>query len=813
MKTRQQIYSLFTVLIAASLICGCGEPLSENNPDESGLAIEKGQSPLGEADAPPPIPRSPLPQGDGPPRRQMGPVSQDNLGAQQENGFSQRSSETDCEAANMISSTGPALVFNQPIPLQNNLPLSDVLSALSLSNGGLGTVAEQEAIIDSMTSSFTATQMINSQSGTTISVQPRPDEAAMIASDFIAQMQPVAAFNRLDLMSDDGSDCGEHRLIFNLTQPQGNQTGGGNISGQFTLIFEARYPNPNPSTPPTVEDCAPVAQFWANLVSLPNDTARASALRDFFLTGTTVNNVVLPPVINFAHFQGAMGQIRTNQFVDSPWQLREFRTDVTSGAVTWVPDTNKGNPITALYNQQQSQSLGLTNLRNSFVTDLVNNQLPLLLQPELLGLNDPTDILVGFEPAFDDEFSGFTSVSQGNIDNPSTHASPDLVNDLQAGIDTLLGTGPNVTVDAGHVLNRLGAMTCGGCHQFSAGDAIDDSVNWPSMGGTPFVHVSQTGTLSPGLVGTFLPKRRGFLLDTFLCEDVVPECEVDADCPGELICVAGECIEPVDTGCDTNADCPYGEICVDTECVEPQLETSCESPEAHLSRPPQSVRGTTRDSVSVFEGSCGGVGAEDVVVFQAPQTNSYCINTRGSLIPTVLYVRQDRCESPRSEISCSRTSRTAVRPRPNRRLTQGYAQLEIEAIAHRTYHVFIDSDTRTGGSWQLNITPGPCNSETVDTQHTDRETRTERPAPSVEMDDNMSAHAPEDDSESETTPRSENDRRSEIHEGRMNEDTMDDPSGEGTDEDIDDEDTEDEDHESSDDAPSPRDTTPQRRGR
>ena len=302
MKTRQRIYSFFTVLMAASLVSGCGESLSQNNPP--GPALEQGQSPLGEADAPPLIPRSPLPQGDGPGRRQMGPVAQDNLGRQQEGGLAQRSTAADCEAVDLINSTGPALVFNQPVPLQNNLPLSDVLSALSVSNGGLGTVAEQEAIVDSMTSSFTATQMINSQSGTTVNIQARPNEAAMLASDFIAQMKPVAAFNRLDLMSDDGSDCGEHRLIFNLTQPQGNQTGGGNISGQFTLIFEARYPNPNPSNPPTVEDCAPVAQFWANLVSLPNDNARANALRDFFLTGTTVNNVFLPPVINFAHFQG-----------------------------------------------------------------------------------------------------------------------------------------------------------------------------------------------------------------------------------------------------------------------------------------------------------------------------------------------------------------------------------------------------------------------------------------------------------------------------------------------------------------------------
>ena len=41
-----------------------------------------------------------------------------------------------------------------------------------------------------------------------------------------------------------------------------------------------------------------------------------------------------------------MGQIRTNQFVESPWELREFRTDASSGSVLLVPDTIKGNPVT-----------------------------------------------------------------------------------------------------------------------------------------------------------------------------------------------------------------------------------------------------------------------------------------------------------------------------------------------------------------------------------------------------------------------------------------------------------------------------------
>ena len=46
-----------------------------------------------------------------------------------------------------------------------------------------------------------------------------------------------------------------------------------------------------------------------------------------------------PPVVDFVNYQNPLGQIRTNQFVDSPWELRGFRTDLSTGVVTLEPDT------------------------------------------------------------------------------------------------------------------------------------------------------------------------------------------------------------------------------------------------------------------------------------------------------------------------------------------------------------------------------------------------------------------------------------------------------------------------------------------
>ena len=84
------------------------------------------------------------------------------------------------------------------------------------------------------------------------------------------------------------------------------------------------------------------------------------------VTSGDSNGVFLPPVVDFVNYQNPLGQIRTNQFVDSPWELREFRTDLSTGVVTLEPDTIKGNPLTALYNDSDPMWVANPTYRQNF---------------------------------------------------------------------------------------------------------------------------------------------------------------------------------------------------------------------------------------------------------------------------------------------------------------------------------------------------------------------------------------------------------------------------------------------------------------
>lgn len=710
MKTWAKIKQISAAIVALAMITGCIPELLNN---ESPNAIDSRKRALESEGQDPPIFRSPIPEGEAPEHRQNRPTPAQSM---QERSAMNGSGNEPCEAEALITSDGPALVFRNLSALQTHLPFSAALSALSMDSGGLGGAVEQEAIMQSMFDTFGAQQMINSISNTTVNISPRLQEAGMNAAVFIGQMKPLAAFNRLDLAANDGSICGEQRITYALGSPVNPQLGNG-ISGQFTIIFEARYPNPlldaaNSNFPAsnTIADCAPVAEFWENIALMNDDNDRGIALSEFFFTGHTLpSGIFLPPVVTVANYQSPMGQIRTNQFVESPWELREFRTSVLNGTVELVPDTNKGNPITGLYdaNSAFSQDPANAALRTNFLADL-SAQMDALLAPEINGLTAPELVLTSFEPSFGEAFSGFTSQSQGSADNPFVQASADVRSLITNEINARLGNSipANSTVNDDQILHRIGAMTCGGCHQFSGGQEITDNVDWPFLGGTGlFVHVRDTGgpeaTLSTGLLSTFLPLRRQFLLDTWLCEETDPGCVVDEDCDDGFICVAGECVEePTNTECEDATDCPYGEICVDGECVMPQLEPvldACREPHVEVSET-VSVIGNSHGNVGKYRGTCGGPGSEDVVAFTPRQPGVYCLDTRGSEFETVLHVRENRCQSGRSEIACA-TSETIGR--------ETFAQLELDAT-DGTYYIFVDSAVRGGGEWVLTINEGPC---------------------------------------------------------------------------------------------------------
>ena len=147
----------------------------------------------------------------------------------------------------------------------------------------------------------------------------------------------------------------------------------------------------------------------------------------------------------------------------------------------------------------------------AFQQEFTASRMAELMAPELAGGPPATaaEIVNGFGFATPVRFDEFQSVSQGSEDEPEALASTSFQSDVAANLGT---TG--LTTE--HVLNRAGAMTCGGCHHFAANQIIGKTdlginVRWPSANG--FAHIDEAGTLSQALTSFFLPLRQQILAD------------------------------------------------------------------------------------------------------------------------------------------------------------------------------------------------------------------------------------------------------------------------------------------------------------
>jgi hypothetical protein len=136
------------------------------------------------------------------------------------------------------------------------------------------------------------------------------------------------------------------------------------------------------------------------------------------------------------------------------------------------------------------------------------------------------DLVNRFGAEFDPATNEFQSVSQGNEDDPATSTDPAFVAQITSRLTSLGVT----TAGSPELLNRAGAMTCGGCHQFSNGMALSTGptpAHWPSSAG--FVHINESGGLSQTLTSFFLP-RRSQILSRFVCNPTA-EAKPTPPCP------------------------------------------------------------------------------------------------------------------------------------------------------------------------------------------------------------------------------------------------------------------------------------------
>lgn len=392
-----------------------------------------------------------------------------------------------------------------------NFTLQAVLNQLVTQNGGTGFTSAQlfrqlwdtqnaapgQADLNAVTASAHCTDNGNTLNG--FSYACRPGEGAQASTSSpttLASYSAIGLFNRFDLAPVDGSDCGEYRIVFAKTSGS---------SGRNFLIFEAVLPNPNPGL--GLEGCRPVAQFWADLSSDADPASRATKLKGFYFTGLPGFSPVVH-INNYGNNARSVGQVRTNQFIGSPWMLREFklqRTCPSTGCIIkFTPATVKVNPFGGLFSPTNT-SAQAASFQDHFVTQVAS-----------LARGD----LNRFDYVVPDAFNSGQSNAQsiGVVDDyPAqfgTGASPfrtRIQNEL-----TRLGS----TLTPDDIVRRAQALSCGGCHQrstFSPANTLGGGLIWPAS--ASFVHNSEDSDpadttrfqISPAMLNTFLPFRKGVL--------------------------------------------------------------------------------------------------------------------------------------------------------------------------------------------------------------------------------------------------------------------------------------------------------------
>jgi hypothetical protein len=369
------------------------------------------------------------------------------------------------------------------------------------------------------------------------------------AAASIAQYSTIGLFNRFDLAPADGSDCGEYRIVF-------GKTSGG---GRNFVIFEAVLLNPAPEL--GIDGCRPVTDFWTDLSSVSSVSARAASLKSFYMQGISG----FLPVVHIDNYGNRTsrktGQVRTNQFIQGPWMLREFSLKKTCAAggtckLQFFPATDKVNPFGPLF------SSASTHAQKAAFQSFFPSQVP------ALAVND----INLFNYTVPDNFNTGESVSQA----PSVN---NYVQQFSSGSafavsiqSQLTAIGSSLTPT--NIVARAQALSCGGCHQLSNNANLGGGLTWPSSAGfvhaTEFTESGPEGTrfaLSSALTNVFLPHRKqvfeGFVNSPETCMHDVCDTGV------RLLSTCDPCVTTV---CDADSFCCNDEW--DSLCVQ-QAKTLC----------------------------------------------------------------------------------------------------------------------------------------------------------------------------------------------------------------------------------------------
>jgi hypothetical protein len=251
----------------------------------------------------------------------------------------------------------------------------------------------------------------------------------------------------------------------------------------------------------------PLARFWANANDIDDPFTRGIRLAEAFLFGSSeLAEAGFGPFLTATNITVGSGQIRTNQFDQDPWTLREFKLALDGDELRAIPFPTAEAPHGALWNELSGLPQG-PECRENFLSAL-----------DGLLTDDPAAMSFVVDQACKDAESR-NDFSQ----DYSSQLSMGFAVEIEARV---AGTGLN----AFDIANRAQfAGSCIGCHQEATGRFLGRNVFAPFSNG--FVHVDefavscQGGSAcfrpSPALRDVFFPSRLQ-VLGAILDEPVVP---------------------------------------------------------------------------------------------------------------------------------------------------------------------------------------------------------------------------------------------------------------------------------------------------
>ncbi len=282
-----------------------------------------------------------------------------------------------------------------------------------------------------------------------------------------------------------------------------------------------------------------MANFWSNLTSDPDVNSRATKLHDFYFNGLPNPDPSKPPFMPVLHIDNLgnrpsdTGQVRSNQFEQANWLLREFKIrrscSTSTCVVQFIPVTVKTNPGGTLFNPGSAHPLAPSFQNADFISQVPS-----------LAINN----INLFTMAIPDPENSGQSDAQSPTENHYVNQFGTAASPFRTNIQNALSTIPS-TLTPDQVVARAMALSCAGCHQLSVGANLGGGITWPFS--LRFVHVSEgteTGPdgprhqISSALTGVFIPHRKA-VFETFL----------NSSC-GDAVCDAWE------THASCSADCP-----------------------------------------------------------------------------------------------------------------------------------------------------------------------------------------------------------------------------------------------------------------